>query len=373
MSDDSFIFQDPLSYIRKVILGEIDPKKALQDVLRFQLRFHPFYYRFASELFPEMTQAVLTGLEEFPEESIPMVPIRAFKELDVVLPKQIMRQFADPHAGIQFKSSGTSKMIRSTHHIPFPVVYKQSVRFGFDQAYPSNSLPIISYLPGYRDNEYSSLIYMMEELTKEKDEQEILHQPEALQRRLETLSGPVILFGAAFGLVDFLEQVSGDSSLTHSNSDTTNTDSGYALPDRIVSLPTGSLIIETGGMKTHRREISKSKLYKILSHGFGLPTERIHSEYGMCEMSSQAYAKGSEWFTPPPWLSFQVRHPNSPMKALPPGERGKLALIDLCNLFSCPFILTDDEAEMNEHGDIKIHGRWPGEEARGCNFLIDRD
>ena len=357
MTQEPSIYQDPLGYTKQLIEGKIEPGRALQEVLQFQLRFHPFYKRFASQLYPEQMESLLSRHEDFPENSIPLVPIRAFKELDIVLPDQTLNHFSDPSRALMFKSSGTSNMVRSHHHIPFPQIYEQSVLAGFAFAYPSHDLTIVSYLPGYRDNAHSSLIYMMRVLMRDNQQNfaqdhHILSQPEELYRRLKDLDNPVLLFGAAFGLVDFLEKMS------------------EKIP---LKLPNGSVIVETGGMKTHRREIPKSELYHILSNGFGIPIQQIQSEYGMCEMSSQAYAKGSEWFTPPPWLKFQIRHPDAPLTALPPGERGKLGILDMCNLFSCPFILTDDEAEINEMGEVKLYGRWPGEEARGCNFLIDRD
>lgn len=375
MSFTLLIDQDPRHYAERLIKGEIPIEDAIQTVFQFQLRHHTFYRRFSEQLFPELTANALKDSIPFPIDQLPMIPIRAFKELDVLLDREYLHSKGiDASKGWVFKSSGTTLMIRSTHLVPVPEIYEKSVRKGFSLAYPKDSstlqkslntsveersnagfdLPIISYLPGYRDNEYSSLIRMMEILTDSSNSPDspILSNPDELLKVIHDLREPVLLFGAAFGLADVLDQFADH------------------LP---LALPKGSKVIETGGMKTHRREIPKPELIQRLSSGFGIPQQDIHSEYGMCEMLSQSYSKGDEWFTPSPWLIFQIRHPDNPLQALPPGKRGKLGYIDLCNLFSCPFVLTDDEAEINEHGQIRLFGRWPGEEARGCNFLIDRD
>lgn len=382
MSNRSHIEQDPIRFVEKLTTGQADVDNAIQEVFQFQLRHHGFYRRFSESLYPELTKKALLDSKPFPTEQLPLIPIRAFKELNIQLDRQFMHKSGtEPSGGWLFKSSGTSQMIRSNHYVPIPELYKLSVRRGFAQAYPEfvtlndkvksrhhaqegislqkidftdevqSNLPILSYLPGYRDNPHSSLIRMMDILS-ESIESQMISDPEELHAQLNRLQQPVLLFGAAFGFIDFLER--------YPNS-------------KQVRLPEGSVLIETGGMKTHRREMTKRDLIEILSNGFRLSKEDIHSEYGMCEMLSQSYSKGSEWFTPPPWLIFQIRHPDQPLRALPSGKRGKLGFIDLCNLFSCPFVLTDDDAELNEQGQVRIHGRWPGEESRGCNFLIDRD
>ena len=49
--------------------------------------------------------------------------------------------------------------------------------------------------------------------------------------------------------------------------------------------------METGGMKGKREEIElKEQLHNILCKHFNV--EKIHSEYGMTELLSQAYSKG---------------------------------------------------------------------------------
>src|SRR5690625_7594391 len=74
-------------------------------------------------------------------------------------------------------------------------------------------------------------------------------------------------------------------------------------------------------MKTHRREMSREVLHERLSSGFGLTSEQqVDSEYGMCELLSQAYAMGDSWFETVPWMQVTVRDPDNPLRVLPAGE-----------------------------------------------------
>ena len=140
-----------------------------------------------------------------------------------------------------------------------------------------------------------------------------------------------------------------------------------------VSLPSNSIVLETGGMKTHRREISREELHKRLSAGFELDYSRIHSEYGMAELLSQAYATGGSWFRTVPWMRVSIRDPKNPAEALPAGREGLIAITDLANVHSCSFLVTGDGGVMDKNGRFKVLGRWNPRDLRGCNFLIEED
>ena len=322
------IFDSTQSFIEKA-----------RSLFKFQVGSNPVYGRFAKHFIPS---------GELPEsvDEIPLLPIRVFKECDLI---------ADGfRAKLTFKSSGTGNMERSRHHVADLELYRRSILSEFSNHFNSTDYTLLCYAPGYSDNSDSSLLWMLQYLV-ELDEKGLsrflpLHQPliqsdidEAVQHDRK-----IILFGAAFGLLDLLDL---DSE----------------------GLPDGSQIVETGGMKTRRREMSKSELRSRLSEGFGVPQQHVHSEYGMCELMSQLYAIGSEWFDSPEWVHTSVRDPNDPERMCSPGEEGKVAIIDLANMYSCPFILTEDRGLMNEEGQIAILGRWHSAALRGCNFLIDRD
>ncbi|MEX1212757.1 MAG: hypothetical protein WEA36_07925 [Balneolaceae bacterium] len=311
----------------------------LQEVLAYQRKASPIYDTFYRSLMPH------GDLADPPSpDNLPLLPIEAFKEARIctVPPKP---------DELYFQSSGTGSMKRATHPVPDPELYRRSVQNGFDLVYPAGSV-ILAWLPGYEENPHSSLIWMIQALidrdttgqsrfvTKEEIQQGL---PDDLQT-----GRPILLIGAAFGLIDLAE--SGNRPL-----------------------PQGLTLIETGGMKTHRREMSKQELRARLSEGFNLPLEQIHSEYGMCELLSQAYATDGIHFETPHWMRVSIRKGENPMQACTPGEEGRIGILDLANLYSCPFLLTGDRGVMDEKGRFQVLGRWQPTDLRGCNFLVDTD
>lgn len=158
----------------------------------------------------------------------------------------------------------------------------------------------------------------------------------------------LMLFGAAFGLLDLIDMNS-------------------------VRLPGNTIVMETGGMKTYKREMGRSELHRRLADGFGISDGQIHSEYGMAEMLSQAYDLGKEGFATPPWLRITIRDPRNPLEAVENGEEGLIGVMDLANVYSGSFLLTGDRGVMGEDGRFSVLGRWKAENLRGCNFLIDQE
>ncbi len=290
------------------------------------------------------------GINQIREVSeIPLLPIQAFKEKELRTTNN-----EHPTSELYFESSGTSGMQRSRHYLADPEMYKQSILNGINEFYELDEFIMLAYTPGYNDNPYSSLVWMLNVL--------IEHDKSGLSRFLEvgkpldlnllekinSIGKRVMLFGAAFGLLDLVEMGSS-------------------------KLPSDSIIMETGGMKTHRREVSKEDLHERLANGFGLSKESIHSEYGMTELLSQAYSTGTQWLNAVPWMKVTVRNPKNPMEEMPSGEEGLIGVIDLANIYSCSFILTGDKGVQNEKGEFKVLGRWNPQNLRGCNFLIDQD
>ncbi|MFO7799012.1 hypothetical protein [Rhodohalobacter sp.] len=310
-------------------------------VFNFQKSFNSVYSTFA-----EVLGIAGNITSDFPIHYIPLIPIRVFKEAEI-------KSF-DVTADLIFKSSGTGNMSQSRHFVKESSVYIKSIEKEFYRYFPKENTSILCYTPGYAENPHSSLIWMLNHLVNQ-DPSGLsrfipLQQPlkkESIKDLLDSKRN-IVLFGAAFGLLDLIEKESDP-------------------------LPASAQIVETGGMKTHRREISKTELRNILSDGFQILQHQIHSEYGMCELLSQCYAIGGEWFEPPNWVNISVRKAEDPTKICKPHEPGKLGIIDLANLYSCPFILTDDIGIMDDSGRFKVLGRWKKAEMRGCNFLIDRD
>lgn len=311
-------------------------QKALR-VFEYQRTNNPVYKRFVNAL----------GIKEPAFVSdIPLLPIQAFKDAKIIT--------SEIDSPLYFQSSGTTGMERSRHYIQDPGLYQRSIIQGMQQFYDLVEYVIWAYTPGYNSNPNSSLIWMLNTLIK-RDESGLskfleLGEPlnESELREIQRSGKKLMLFGAAFGLLDMLEKYP-------------------------IQLPRDSVILETGGMKTHRREITKEQLHKQLAEGFGLPESQIHSEYGMTELLSQAYAQGSLWFKSVPWMKVSIRDPKAPLKEMPFGEEGLIGVVDLANLFSCSFILTGDKGIQKEDGAFQVLGRWNPQNLRGCNFLIEQD
>ena len=125
---------------------------------------------------------------------------------------------------------------------------------------------------------------------------------------------PVLLIGVTFALLDFAEKYS--IELDH------------------------TIVMETGGMKGRREEITREEVHTFLKQKLGL--QNIHSEYGMTELLSQAYSKGNGLFQCPPWMKVLIREENDPFAVTAEPLRrkpssGLLNIIDLANIYSCCF------------------------------------
>ena len=335
----------------KVIFSNDIPfQEKVVRVFKYQLEHNAVYKRYCEALgdINACHPKLLSGsLDDIAKTDIPLLPIRAFKDTELTAE-------ADKEHDLTFKSSGTSNMQRSEHHVFDKALYEQSLLKGFNHFYDLESAVIWGYTPGYAENPHSSLIHMVQKLI-EQDESGLssfLPLGESLSetkvQEVEQSGKKLILFGAAFGLLDLLER-------------------------KKIELPSNSIVIETGGMKTHRREMSRKELHRKLARGFGLNGSRIHSEYGMAELLSQSYATGGSWFNTVPWVSISIRNPDNPSEVLPPGREGLIGIIDLANVHSCSFLLTGDKGVMDEPGRFKVLGRWNPKDLRGCNFLIEED
>jgi hypothetical protein len=313
-------------------------EKKAHAVFKYQYKKNAVYRRFCNAL-----------NDKKPDETnrFPLLPIQAFKDAEVAAGK-----VEEPD--LVFKSSGTAGMKRSTHIVSNKELYRQSILKGFRHFYDLDNAVILGYTPGYAENPHSSLIWMIRELIQTDDIKKSRFLP--LDKPLSqgevndiAASGrQLILFGAAFGLLDLVEISS-------------------------VKLPSNSVVLETGGMKTHRREMGRQQMHQKLAHGFSIDIRRIHSEYGMCELLSQAYATGGQWFRSVPWMRVSIHDPDNPRRRLQPFQKGLIGVIDLANIHSCSFILTEDRGVVDKKGRLKVLGRRHPQNLRGCNFLIDED
>jgi hypothetical protein len=274
-------------------------------------------------------------------EEIPYLPVRFFKT------HRVLREGRPIE--LSFRSSGTSEeQARAQHHVSDLRLYDRSWYEGFRDRYGDPaSYRFLALLPSYSERGDASLVHMVQGLMETSGYPEngfFLHDHEALVRRLEELEErelPTVLIGVSFALLDLVEE----------------------HPMRLRN----PIVMETGGMKGRRREMVREELHDRLKAGFGV--DRIHSEYGMTELLSQAYAKSDGIFHPPPWMKVLAREIEDPFSILPPGRTGALNVIDLANRDSCAFLALDDLGRVHEDGSFEVVGRMDGSDVRGCNLM----
>lgn len=308
-------------------------------VFAFQRRANRVYSRYCKSM--PFGQA---SPDEIHPSVTPFLPVDAFKHAAVTA-------FDPDEAELVFMSSATGRGARSRHYVRYSSIYETAVSEGFDCSFGIDKWRLVAHLPEYAPE--SSLVYMVRHLMETRGAEGsgfVVDDTGFLDAAIDASRSDgvrLILFGAAFGLLDLVEE-------------------------RRFALPTGAVVLETGGMKTHRRAIARRDLHARLSEGFGVPRREVRSEYGMCELMSQCYTRGGKSFVPPPWMRCYVVDTTDPTQELPPGRPGMLAVVDLANLYSCSFLLTGDRA-VRRHDGIEVLGRLSGAELRGCNFLLEYD
>ncbi len=275
------------------------------------------------------------------DHSQQFLPIRFFKDFE-------MRCGTDWEPQAVFKSSGTTAETQSRHLVKDLSLYARAAREGFRRSYGEGDFSIFALLPNYLERGDSSLVHMVKDWIDQfglPGSGFYLYNFDALQQALAEAAGRgerILLIGVSFALLDFAE--------SH----------GFALP-------TETIVMETGGMKGRGKEISRAELHQQLSKAFSLA--KIHSEYGMTELLSQAYSDGNQRFHCPKWMRVVMTDPFNPTKHLPPNEAGRICVIDLANVHSCAFIATDDCGVLHHDGTFEVLGRLENAELRGCNLL----
>jgi len=273
-------------------------------------------------------------------EDIPFLPIQFFKTHDV------LSGTANPV--VSFSSSGTTGSTTSKHHVTDLSVYEESYLKGFKCFYGNiEDYVVLALLPSYLERKGSSLIYMVDDLIQKSNHSDsgfYLNNLKEISDKLEMLDRPgqkVLLIGVSFALLDLIEK--------HQ----------FKLNNTIV--------METGGMKGRRKEIIRPELHRLLKDGFGIA--KIHSEYGMTELLSQAYSIGDGVFECPPWMRILTRDTEDPLSIQKINKTGGLNVIDLANINSCSFIATQDLGKVYENGSFEVLGRFDNSDIRGCNLM----
>jgi hypothetical protein len=285
------------------------------------------------------------------------VSVSCWKEI-TGLPQEVfkhseVRCFSAEETRFEFRTSGTTGEGYGRHLLPSLNLYKEAVLRGWAHARLPD-YPIALLMPDPRQNPHSSLAQMGAFLGENREHRYLWKDPgrldvESLHGFISERLGPVILFGTALAFLDILETSAGSA----------------------ISLPEGSLIMETGGFKGSDRTIEKTELYRAISNYFGIPTKSIWNEYGMTELSSQFYSSGIDQpHAGPPWARVVVIDPQTNREALP-GQIGMIRIVDLANIWSVLAIQTQDLAWYGSGGEFHLIGRDPNALPRGCSRAAD--
>jgi len=293
---------------------------------------------------------------------IPAVPTQAFQELEfsAIEPGQRTRVF---------HSSGTTaqRPSRHFHHAESLALYEDSLRPWFaahllapGPGFPQGLRPrCLALTPPPESVPHSSLVHMLEVVIRDfggpgsgftgrvgADGAWEL-DPEPTWAALESariVGAPILVLGTAFLFVHLL-----DAMDLH----------GLTLP-----LPEGSRVMETGGYKGRSRCLPRDELHAAIARRLGNP--RIVPEYGMSELSSQAYDSAGR-FRFPPWVRVRAIDPETGLDAVE-GEPGILRIHDLANVWSVAALETGDLGRL--HGQaFELMGRAAEAGPRGCSRM----
>jgi hypothetical protein len=305
------------------------------EIFDYQAGYNPVFREFISRLGRDKSKSGIP-------EDFPFLPVEFFRNLKVIT--------GDPDYKVVFESSSTTGSTPSRHYVHDPQLYETSFLKSFRLFYgdPSGYF-IAALLPSYTERGNSSLVYMMNSLITATGYPLSGFYRDNITELLKNLSKAksenrrTLLLGVSFALLDLAMNYSPDLS--------------------------GTIVMETGGMKGRRQEITREELHEILSRRLNVQT--IHSEYGMTELLSQAYSQGGGVFHSPPWMKVLIRDPYDPLSVISkPGVTGGINIIDLANIHSCSFIATSDMGRLLGDGGFEVLGRFDNSDIRGCNLMI---
>ena len=307
------------------------------DIFQVQSRYNTVYREYLYHLGVNIEE--LTELTE-----IPFLPISFFKSHAI--------KTGDFEPEVYFESSGTTGLQNSRHGVLSQTAYLLNTTVNFKEFYGNiDDYCILALLPSYLERGNSSLVAMADyfiKLSKHPLSGFFLHDVDRLHEVLEQLEKskqPTILLGVTYALLDFAEKF--PMQLNH------------------------TIVMETGGMKGRREEITRGQLHSFLCERLGV--EQIHAEYGMTELQSQAYSKGGGWFKASSTMKVLLRSSDDPFEIWDadqfPMRTGVVNIIDLANTDTISFIATDDLARFRSDGSFEITGRMDNCDIRGCSQL----
>ncbi|WP_185858755.1 LuxE/PaaK family acyltransferase [Blattabacterium cuenoti] len=314
------------------ILSKKEFEDLTLDIFHYQVHHNNIYRNYLQYL--KVNPLEIKNISE-----IPFLPISFFKT------HRIWSNSRKTSPDIVFSSSGTTG-IKSTHYIADLSIYINSIKNGFEFFYgPIKNFKFLGFFPSDRRKD-SSLIYMAKYLIQETHKNGSFFVPYQKKRRLiyEKNEDNIFIFGLSFSLLDFIHNME-------------------KMENKEI------IIMETGGMKGKRKEIIREELHDFLKNAFYV--KEIHSEYGMTELLSQAYAKKNGIFRCPPWMKIYIRDPEDPFIHIKNNKIGGIDIIDLSNYLSCPFISTEDLGKKINDEEFQVLGRTDFSDIRGCSLMLN--
>ncbi len=325
--------EERLAVIRQFESGKYDFDALALDVFNYQRLYNPVYKEYCDLL---NTPKKLIHVDQ-----IPFLPIQFFKS-------HLVKSGGDWEAENIFESSGTTGDNTSRHYVRSRELYLRNSLRIFEEAYGNiQDYHVLALLPSYLERENSSLVAMAKYFMDQSGQAELsfyLNEYQSLIAQLKHNNEKNILsviIGVTFALLDF--------------------------PEVDTVLFRNAIIVETGGMKGRKKEMTRPDLHELLKEKFGV--QAIHSEYGMTELLSQAWSQGNGIFTLPSTMKMKLRELSDPFSFQKIGKTGILNIIDLANIDSCSFIATEDLARMQDEKHFEILGRVDGSAIRGCSLL----
>jgi hypothetical protein len=345
------------------------------ELFALQFKHNPAYRKICEACWSRRSEAKADRLTPQVVEhwtQIPAVPTSAFKELELT-------SLAPEERTAVFHSSGTTEQTpsRHFHNAESLAVYEASLWAGLGQkifANPESRIEnpeLMVLTPSPKDAPHSSLVHMFEIVRQKLGAAEsafvgrlaaagawTLDFEGALAalspRALHLAPRALFLTGTAFSFVHLLDHLA---------------ENGLKLP-----LPAGSRVMETGGYKNRSRTLPKAELHALITEWLGVPRENIVCEYGMSELSSQAYDFEARSQKPevrsfhfPPWARAQIISPETG-REVGEGGTGLIRVFDLANVFSVAAIQTEDLAVRRGEG-FELVGRAQPAEPRGCSLM----
>ncbi len=312
--------------------------------------------RESGEAYTRTRDALLSDIAAFQAQHVPVYQrlVKA-RGVGAALPTDVFRHArVAVHPASQdqrvFRTSGTTVAARGSHYFRALELYDLvAERWARHMLFGESPARLVVLAPNEREAPDSSLSYMLSRFGEWFGPTYPVWPVDAqmLVRVLDTSERTIVL-GTSFAFVHAEEK----------------------LGSQRFQLPEGSRIMQTGGFKGRSREYDKAEMQTLLATRYGVEESQVIGEYGMTELSSQAYestSKGTRHYRFGPWVRIDIV---DPVTLEPTDGVGLLRVDDPANLDSCCMLQTADRARRVGDG-FELLGRARGAVPRGCSLAVE--